>query len=736
MFAAPSSSENVQPAIISAAINLSVALPSDVDLRQHDEVRKQIPIEGISPEIVEAARKIAIQICGMGPTRNSAGAFLQLAENFAPQTAQRPDWQKVVALAGYMTTRISGEPYATKDTLPASFAGTGDALQIERAQTIIRFALVNRSGFDSAHKLEGLSNFTPLLKNVGLFNLLRYHIDGIFHLFELAFANEIAGDDPPVRLWKLDVPGKWLGPKGAALSARATAWMLRFGEKMVSKNDDGTFTFDLARMSNVIWSDVFERHGLRYIIEYEQAPFRNYRAVLSAGAALLGCHDLFGYGENQLNPEVLFPASRWKGSGAAAEREQLSQAVWKSLRAKIPQAFDESGKPIPAEIKKIRNWRDLLRTEQRIGYHRPFLTVRNFLQTGAPEMFGWAHSQIKPWELQGATGKWDGPAGEALFRSAFAYLLAHYGVGKLTLRGTRLDYDLCAGDIAEWRREIELNPDAISIKQHLSRNGLAGGLANAAGDSVRMALIKLFAPQSDHNSLQFTTKLPSMVAKKLLKMHGGALRIAVTELSPESATKLKQSDPSVQPSQLDPDMLLLRVHANPILHDRLAILTANDISLWLEAHVDPGRTAALKEGFFTNRSWEGTPMADIKSGTPQHLVLAKLHQALAERTGTTKIIPLTIEVFPDAHDLRILLDLVRLRLLDSINVQTHASSMLKEALLSITQSTLHPARIMQDCTMLQPKERSRTPSMLDLLAASLAFAVKVETAKSAKEPTS
>ncbi len=93
------------------------------------------------------------------------------------------------------------------------------------------------------------------------------------------------------------------------------------------------------------------------------------------------------------------------------------------------------------------------------------------------------------------------------------------------------------------------------------------------------------------------------------------------------------------------------------------------------------------------------------------------------------MIPVTLETITEAQELRVLLDLVRLKLIDSINIHATAGSQLKEALLRVTQSSLHPARILKDSGALQEQRNPHEPSMLDLLDASILFAVKVEAAR-------
>lgn len=704
--------------------------PADLDSADPDHARTLIPLEPVREEIIGAARFIAQELSTRSQECLFGAEFERRAVEILPSATQEAAWQRVVALAGYFTVRASGESYSYARTLPRGLIDpTGEHHQ-ERVETVIRYALVNRLGYDSARKIETLSNLHPTLGSVGLSSYLRYHCPGALRFFELGFPVETSGDDPAIRLWKLDIPGKWLGPEGAALSARATAWMLRFGERMVTRGSDGSFTFDLDRMRGVVWHEVFERHNLRSLIEHKRAPFRTFRDALTAGATLLGRPDLFGYAENQLLPGTVRPRSRWMGEAGQAERRELAQEVWRIVRSKYPLAFDTQGDPIPARLKEIPEWRALLSTPKRSCLARSFGTARRFLEQSSPEIFGWEAWQIKPWEMDNREGKWEGPEGQALFSSVFSYLLGRHGLGKLTLRHTRLDYDLSLQDFLLWKEQHKSAGISATLKNHLSMNGFAGGLAYGANDSLIHAFAKLFGESPEPLRVKLQTKDLSKVIAALLAPRGGALRIAVTNLSQEAAAFMREEDAAVRPAPSDPDTLLMSTHRHPLLHQKFAILTENDIKMWRELRIDPARDRRFQDAFFSNRSWKGTPMEAVQNHSPEQVLLGKLLKPLQERGWTIKTMQVATEIFPESHDLRALLDLVRLKIIDSVNIQRDAGDQLKEALLRVTQSSLPPARILQDCAALRAPS-PQEPSMLDLLEATVLFAVKVEAARGA-----
>jgi hypothetical protein len=704
--------------------------PFEIDSTDPDRARTLIILKPVDPEIVASARYLAQELAKDPRENMHLETFIRRATEAHPSASAEPTWQRVLALAGYFTINSSGEPYSFSRTLPRGLLDLSAEHHAERVSTLIRYAFVNRLGFDSARKIETISNLHFHLRSTGLKNYVQHNQVGALSFFEVGFPAETSGDDPAIRTWAIDAPRKWTGPEGAALSARATAWMLRFGEGMVRKNDDGIFTFDLERMRHVVWHEVFERHGMRCLIDNEAAGYRTYRDVLAAGAALFGRPDLFGYSENQLLPGVVRPRSRWIRQGGDDDKRLFGDALWRDVRSKHPEVFDDEGLPIPSQLKRITDWRSLLSTPLRSSISHTFGSVRGFLEQTTPEIFGWERWQLKPWEMDHREGKWDGPEGHARFISALSYLLARHGLGKLTLRDTRLDYDLTTAHLATWNSRCASGEIPTTLRDYLPANGLAGGLAYAAHSSVNHALEKLFGEENPgHLARTLHTKAHSKVLAVLLAKHGGAFRFTLDSLSPDDAATLLSDDPAVRPEPSDPDMLLLGTHSRPLLHQKFAILTKHDITLWRELRVDPGSDRKLQESFFGNRSWKGTPMESVELHSREQLILARLLEAHRERGSGVKMIPVTLETITEAQELRVLLDLARLKLIDSINIHATAGSQLKEALLRVTQSSLHPARILKDSGALQEQRNPHEPSMLDLLDASILFAVKVEAAR-------
>ena len=704
--------------------------PHELDPNDPNHARSLIPLKRTDPEIIATARCIAQEMAKAPREQMRFATFEKLAKAALPSPLDPTTWQPIVTLAAYFCALNSGEPYAFSRTLPGGLLDTSDPHYVARAGTLIRYAFVDRLGFDTATKMENLTKAHELFGEVGLKSFVQKNRVGVLEVITLGFPSETQGEDPAIRIWVPDVPRKWTGPEGALLATRATVWMLRFGEKMASRDEHGTIHFDVPRMRDVVWHEVFERHGLRSIIENDNALLRSYRECLVAAATALGKPNLFGYGADQLHPSAIRPRLRWIGESGPQEREMAATQVWKRVREQHPDAFNSEGLPIPSRIKEINDWRKVLATAGVGSTAHAFKNVRSFLESTTPELFGWARWQIKPWELDNREGKWQGPEGHTRFVSAFAYLLSQHGLGKLSLRGNRLDYDLTEADVSTWSARCHSGEIPVSLRYYLPSMGFAGGLAYAAHTSVNFGLEKLFGEESPGSlAKELQTKDHAKLLYALLRKHGGATRLVVSRLSTDEAVNLLEDEPSLRAEHDTADDLLLKPHPSPLLHAKFAILTKHDISLWTETRIDPGQDRKTQEAFFSNRSWSSTPMAVIQKYSPEQVTLKKLLDAYTLRQEPQRMLTILLNTVTDKQEMRGLLDMVRINLIDSINSRPSAGNLLKEALLLTTQSALHPGRILSDAMELGNKTNPRQPTILELLEASILFAVKVEAAR-------
>src|SRR5436190_21480851 len=102
-----------------------------------------------------------------------------------------------------------------------------------------------------------------------------------------------------------------------------------------------------------------------------------------------------------------------------------------SVRSYEPQLFDEAGELNFEVARAYRCWARLFDQVSPQILSRLGVSAFTALRRVAPQNFGWGSCLLKPWELEQEYGKWKGPRGRALLRSAFAFALYENGLGSI-----------------------------------------------------------------------------------------------------------------------------------------------------------------------------------------------------------------------------------------------------------------------------------------------------------------
>src|SRR5205814_8999616 len=91
----------------------------------------------------------------------------------------------------------------------------------------------------------------------------------------------------------------------------------------------------------------------------------------------------------------------------------------------------------------------------------------------APEYFGWGWGQLKPWEIEQEHGKWKGPRGRALLRSAYAYALYENGLGSIEYQDEQVIWRCSLEQFSDWsaRRPQEVTPYQFLYRSEERRVG-------------------------------------------------------------------------------------------------------------------------------------------------------------------------------------------------------------------------------------------------------------------------
>jgi hypothetical protein len=151
----------------------------------------------------------------------------------------------------------------------------------------------------------------------------------------------------------------------------------------------------------------------------------------------------------------------------------------------------------------------------------------------APQYFGWGSVQLKPWELEQEQGKWKGPRGRALLRSAYAYALFEAGLGQIEEREDQVLWQCTTHQFTQW--SALRDEEAISPYEYLYRLASRHGLTPLLEREVsHTAAVSLLAGLDLHSNLPRIEGCWDVCLRAAIEHHGGKLevRLVVPDLVP------------------------------------------------------------------------------------------------------------------------------------------------------------------------------------------------------------
>jgi hypothetical protein len=149
------------------------------------------------------------------------------------------------------------------------------------------------------------------------------------------------------------------------------------------------------------------------------------------------------------------------------------------------------------------------------------------------EFFGWGQAHLKPWELEQEHGKWKGPRGRGLLRSAYAFALHEAGLGRIETHDGQVVWQCTLGQFSEWT--------ALNAKIKLNAYEFLYGIASQHGltpllnrEVTHTAAISLLAGMNLHSHLPTIEGCWDVCMRSALELHGGKLevRLALPDLVP------------------------------------------------------------------------------------------------------------------------------------------------------------------------------------------------------------
>lgn len=583
---------------------------------QPDVARACIYLPTFEEETIVTARAIADQFpAAEAEFRGLRGKVARLEEAELPHfehvfriaarlageanvTATR-DYDQLLILTAWFCIRPGSEgflgSYPKSLLCPLSHAAPPSALETltptkrmifeRRAPVYLRYLLVERLGLRTCADLES-ADLRQLLRRAG-FRLIRASA-----VPEFAFAGCTRGDDPPVRPWKLTLRQELSDERAAEMLIQAALWQIKYGLRLVACEENGP-RWNIGAFERTDWEDAFLSLGVRVPPSLtRESGLLDWRAVLAR------CLEQIGVGN--LPADVL-------GKVAAVPqrvRHDDSQAIWdvldraaetvmQQVRENEPQLFTESGALNYPVARSFRRWARLFDEASPQILSRLGVSAFTALRRVAPEYFGWGPTHLKPWELEQEHGKWKGPRGRALLRSAYAFALYETGLGEICGENDQVIWRCDLNQFSNWlaqRAELEESPYGF-LYGLASRHGLTPLLNR---EVTHTAAISLLAGVNLHQDLPRIEGCWDLCLRKALERHGGQLEVRLVL-------------PDFVPLPLRLRKAVLAPLAYGYSHKEIRLVREFDLRMARESH----RKLEEIPGWWDDERIIGTPLYDL-----------------------------------------------------------------------------------------------------------------------------
>ena len=452
-----------------------------------------------------------------------------------------------------------------------------------RAPFYLRYLLCDKFGLRTCAEIES-ADLRHLLRSTG-FRLIRSSA-----VAEVAFPGITRGEDPPVRPWKLTLRQELSDERAAELLITAALWQIKYGLRLVTF-DQAQPRWNIGAFGRTDWEDAFLSLGVRVPPSLlRESGLIDWRAVLSR------CLEQIGVGN--LPAEVLGKVSAWPQRIC----HDSHQAIWEVLdhvartvveraRASEPQLFTPAGELDYETARSFRGWARLFDEVSPQILSRFGVSAFTALHRVAPEYFVWSCEQLKPWELEQEHGKWKGPRGRALLKSAYAFALYESGLGSICEKEDQVLWQCTVQQLSEWYDSWSIGEN-VTPYQFLydlaSRHGLTPLLNR---EITHTAAISLLAGMNLHQNLPKIEGCWDLCMRTALENHGGKLEVRLVL-------------PDLVPLPLRLRKALLTPLCYSYLHKELRLVRDFDLRLARETH----RSLEEIPGWWDDERIAGTPL--------------------------------------------------------------------------------------------------------------------------------
>jgi hypothetical protein len=527
---------------------------------------------------------------------------------------EAPDYDELLILTAWHCVRPQTEgflgSYPKSLLCPLSHAAPPVALATlssakrlifdRRAPFYLRYLLCEKFGLRTCADIEN-ADLRYLLRRAG-FRLIRPSA-----VPEVAFDGLTRGEDPPVRPWKLTLRQELSDERAAEMLIDAALWQIKHGLRLVTV-EAGQPRWNIGAFGRTDWEDAFLSLGVRVSPSLtRESGLLDWRAVLAR------CLDQIGTGN--LPPEVLGKVS------ALPQRvcHDSHQAIWEVLdrvarivleqvRESEPQLFTGTGGMDYETARSFRRWARLFDEVSPNILSRLGVSAFTALNRVAPEYFGWGGTQLKPWELEQEHGKWKGPRGRALLKSAYAFALSESGLGSIEAEEEQVVWQCTLNQFSEWsalQAELKVTPYDF-LYGLASRHGLTPLLSR---EVKHTAAVSLLAGVNLHENLPRIEGCWDVCMRAALERHGGKMEVRL-----------------VLPDLVPLPLRLRKAALTPLsygyLHNEIRLVRNFDLRMARESH----RKLEEIPGWWEDERIMGTPLLERVSNTadPGRAVLGLL----------------------------------------------------------------------------------------------------------------
>jgi hypothetical protein len=516
---------------------------------------------------------------------------------------EAPDYDELLILTAWHCVKPQTEgflgSYPKSLLCPLSHAAPPVALETlssakrlifdRRAPFYLRYLLCEKFGLRTCADLEN-ADLRQLLRSTG-FRLIRPSA-----VPEIAFDGITRGEDPPVRPWKLTLRQELSDERAAEMLIHAALWQIKHGLRLVTVEEDQPH-WNIGAFGRTDWEDAFLSLGVRVSPSLtRESGLLDWRAVL---ARCLG-----QIGTGNLPPEVLGKVS------ALPQRvcHDSHQAIWEVLdrvarivleqvRESEPQLFTGTGELDYETARSFRRWARLFDEVSPNILSRFGVSAFTALNRVAPEYFGWGGTQLKPWELEQEHGKWKGPRGRALLKSAYAFALYETGLGCIETQEEQVVWQCTLNQFSEWsalQAELEITPYDF-LYGIASRHGLTPLLSR---EVTHTAAVSLLAGVNLHENLPRIEGCWDVCMRAALERHGGKLEVRLVL-------------PDLVPLPLRLRKAVLTPLSYGYLHKEIRLVRDFDLRMARESH----RKLEEIPGWWDDERIMGTPLLERVSNT-------------------------------------------------------------------------------------------------------------------------